>query len=111
MSQFTKPDFLRAGPVMTDPTSRIDTDILEPVVQSESFCRFQFSNKGILNAGSRITFCLDKPDTESFLPISVGIGSLIERVSFKSGGKTICEVQDWGTPPRLRECLYGPVCY
>jgi|9_EtaG_2_1085328.scaffolds.fasta_scaffold00383_18 hypothetical protein len=96
MSQFTKPDFLRAGPVMTDPTSRIDTDILEPVVQSESFCRFQFSNKGILNAGSRITFCLDKPDTESFLPISVGIGSLIERVSFKSGGKTICEVQDWG---------------
>ena len=96
MSQFTKPDFLKAGPVMTDPTSRIDTDILEPVVQSETFCRFQFTNKGILNAGSRITFCLNSPETESFLPLSVGIGSLIERVSFKSGGKTICEVQDWG---------------
>ena len=96
MSQFTKPDFLRAGPVMTDPTSRIDTDILEPVVQSETFCRFQFQNKGILNAGSRITFCLNDPDTESFYPLSVGIGALIERVSFKSGGKTICEVQDWG---------------
>lgn len=96
MSQFTKPDFLRAGPVMTDPTSRIDTDILEPVVQSETFCRFQFQNKGILNAGSRITFSLNSPSTESFYPLSVGVGALIERVSFKSGGKTICEVQDWG---------------
>lgn len=96
MSQFTKPDFLRAGPVMTDPTSRIDTDILEPVVQSDTFCRFQFQNKGILNAGSRITFSINNPSTESFYPLSVGVGALISSVRFVSGGKTICEVQDWG---------------
>lgn len=96
MSQFTKPDFLRAGPVMTDPTSRIDTDILEPVVQSDSFLRFQFTNKGILNAGSRVTFSINKPDTEAYYPLSVGVGALIERTTFKVGGKTICEVQDWG---------------
>ena len=65
MSQFTKPNFLKAGPVMTDATSRIDTDILEPVVQSDTFMRFQFQNKGILNAGSRITFSINNPSTES----------------------------------------------
>ena len=66
MSQFTKPDFLKAGPVMTDATSRIDTDILEPVVQSDTFMRFQFQNKGVLNAGSRVTFSITKPDTEAY---------------------------------------------
>tara|TARA_R100000951_G_scaffold39637_2_gene33438 strand:- start:1385 stop:2761 length:1377 start_codon:yes stop_codon:yes gene_type:complete len=96
MSQFTKPDFLKAGPVMTDATSRIDTDILEPVVQSDTFMRFQFQNKGVLNAGSRVTFSITKPDTESYYPIGVGVGALIERATFKIGGKTICEVQDWG---------------
>lgn len=96
MSQFTKPSFLRAGPVMTDATSRIDTDILEPVVQSDTFMRFQFQNKGVLNAGSRVTFSINKPDTESYYPIGVGVGALIERATFKVGGKTICEVQDWG---------------
>jgi len=59
-------------------------------------CRLRLSNKGILNAGSRITFSLNKPDTEAFYPLSVGIGALIQSVAFKSGGKTICEVQDWG---------------
>ena len=96
MSQFTKPDFLKAGPVMTDATSRIDTDILEPVVQSDTFMRFQFQNKGVLNAGSRVTFSITKPDTEAYYPIGVGVGALIERATFKIGGKTICEVQDWG---------------
>ncbi len=96
MSQFTKPDFLRAGPQMTDPTQRIDTDILEPVVQSESFIRFRFTNKGLLNPQSRIAFQITKPDTESYLPLSVGIGAIVDRVAFKVGGKTICEVQDWG---------------
>ena len=96
MSQFTKPDFLKAGPVMTDATSRIDTDILEPVVQSDTFMRFQFQNKGVLNAGSRVTFSITKPDTEAYFPIGVGVGALIERATFKIGGKTICEVQDWG---------------
>lgn len=96
MSQFTKPDFLRAGAQETDPTSRTDTSILEPVFHSDTGLRFQFENKGILNAGSRITFSLNDPDTESFYPLSVGVGALIERATFRVGGKTICEVQDWG---------------
>ena len=95
MSQFTKPDFLRAGAQITDPTQRIDTDILEPVVQSETFIRFRFQNKGLLNPESRITFQITKPDTDSYYPLSVGVGAVVDRVAFKVGGKTICEVQDW----------------
>ena len=96
MSQFTKPDFLQAGPMASDVEQRIDTDILEPVVQSESFIRFQLQNKGLLNPQSRICFSLKSPDTESYWPVGVGVGSLIDRATLKIGGKTSCEVQDWG---------------
>ena len=96
MSQFTKPDFLKAGPMLSNVEQRIDTDILEPVVQSETFIRFQLQNKGLLNPQSRITFSLLSPGTEAYWPVGVGVGALVERATLKIGGKTICEVQDWG---------------
>ena len=96
MSQFVKPDFLKPGAMVSDVEQRVDTDILEPVVQSETFIRFQLQNKGILNAQSRICFSLKAPGTESYWPIGVGVGALIQSATLKIGGKTICEVQDWG---------------
>lgn len=91
------PDFLaEIGAQITDAEQRIDTDILEPVVFSDNFIRFQFQNKGLLNPKSRITFSFKDPSVaESFLPLGVGIGSLVQRATFKIGGKTICEVDDW----------------
>ena len=91
------PDFLAdIGAQITDAEQRIDTDILEPVVFSDNFIRFQFQNKGLLNPKSRITFSFKDPSLGgSFLPLGVGIGSLIQRATFKIGGKTICEVDDW----------------
>lgn len=91
------PDFLaNVGAQITDAEQRIDTDILEPVVFSDNFIRFQFQNKGLLNPKSRITFSFKNPGVaDSFLPLGVGIGSLIQRSTFKIGGKTICEVDDW----------------
>ena len=51
------PTFLEGvGAQLTDMEQRIDTDILEPVVFSDNFIRFQFENKGLLNPQSRITF-------------------------------------------------------
>lgn len=91
------PDFLEGvGAQLTDMEQRIDTDILEPVVFSDNFIRFQFQNKGLLNPQSRITFSFTNPAVaDSFLPLGVGVGSLIQRATFKIGGKTICEVEDW----------------
>jgi len=91
------PDFLSGvGAELTDMEQRIDTDILEPVVFSDSFIRFQLQRKGLLNPQSRITFSFTDPSiASSFLPLGTGIGSLIQRATLKIGGKTICEVDDW----------------
>ena len=90
------PDFLEnVGAQITDAEQRIDTDILEPVIFSDSFLRFQLQNKGLLNPQSRITFSLKSPAKDSFYPLGVGVKSLIQRATLKIGGKTICEVDDW----------------
>ena len=52
------PDLLRVGSIPSNQSAMIDTDILEPVIFSESFIRFQLVNKGFLNPFSRITFQL-----------------------------------------------------
>ena len=96
---FTKqniPDFLtNAGATLSDSSQRIDTDVLEPVIQTSTFMRFQLQNKGLLNPQSRITFQVKDPATAAFFPLSIGVGSIVERATLKIGGKTICEVQDW----------------
>ena len=91
------PDFLSGvGAELTDMEQRIDTDILEPVVFSDNFIRFQLQRKGLLNPQSRITFSFINPAiASSFLPLGTGIASLIQRATLKIGGKTICEVDDW----------------
>lgn len=90
------PDFLEnVGAQLTDAEQRIDTDILEPVIFSDTFLRFQLQNKGILNPKSRITFSYNSPSKDSFLPLGTGIKSLIQRARLVIGGKTICEVDDW----------------
>lgn len=95
-SQSDIPDFLQnVGAQLTDAEQRIDTDILEPVIFSDSFLRFQLQNKGILNPKSRITFSFNSPSKNSFVPLGNGIKSLIQRARLVIGGKTICEVDDW----------------
>ena len=90
------PSFLRsAGADLVDTEQRIDTDILEPVIFTDTFLRFELQRKGLLNPKSRITFSLNAPSAEAFFPLGVGVGSLIQRATLRIGGKTICEVDDW----------------
>ena len=90
------PQKLQPGVIPSNTEQRIDTDILEPVIFTESFLRFQLQNKGILNPKSKITFSIKGHGShESFYPMPTGVGSLIERATLKVGGKTICETQDW----------------
>ena len=90
------PQALQPGVIPSNTEQRIDTDILEPVIFTESFLRFQLQNKGILNPKSKITFSIKGHGShESFYPLATGVGSLIERATLKVGGKTICETQDW----------------
>ena len=73
------PPMLQPGMISSNPEQRIDTDILEPVIFSESFIRYELQNKGLLNPQSRITFSLSgHGDHDSFFPLGVGVGSVID---------------------------------
>ena len=90
------PQALKPGVIPSNTEQRIDTDILEPVIFTESFIRYQLQNKGILNPKSKLTFSIkEHGGHDAFYPLLTGVGSIIDRVTLKIGGKTICEVQDW----------------
>jgi len=90
------PDSLKPGVIPSNTEQRIDTDILEPVIFTESFIRYQLQNKGILNPKSKITFSIkEHGGHDAFYPALTGVASIVERATLKIGGKTICEVQDW----------------
>ena len=49
VSQSQVPELMKLGQIPTDLEMSVDTDVLEPVVFSQSFCRFQLQNKGFLH--------------------------------------------------------------
>ncbi len=89
------PDLVKIGQIPTNTAIDIETDILDPVVHSDTFCRFQFQNKGILHSNSKIILRLKDSGEEAFLPAGVGIYSLIQRCSLRVGTKTISEIDDF----------------
>jgi hypothetical protein len=88
------PDLLKIGAIPSNVVMDVETDVLEPVVQSETFCRFTLENKGILHSHSKVQFCLSSP-VHSYLPVNIGIAALIQRATLKVGNKTICEIDDF----------------
>ena len=95
----TVPDLLRVGTIPDNTTIEVETDVLDSVVFSQSFCRFQLQNKGILHSNSKITLSASivggDVDDRAFYPMGVGINALIDRAVLKVGTKTICEVEDF----------------
>ena len=90
------PDILKIGTIPTNTAIEIETDVLDPVVGTESLIRFQLQNKGILHSHSKIVLRLNTNDTANgFLPVGVGIHSLIQRCRLLVGTKTISEIDDF----------------
>ena len=89
------PDIVRIGALPTNMQMSVDSDILEPVVKSQSFCRFVLENKGLLHSNSKIVFSMAETDINSFMPLNVGANSIIERAVLKVGTKTINSTEDW----------------
>ena len=89
------PDLVKIGTIPTNTAIDIETDILDPVVNTDTFCRFQFQNKGILHSHSKITLRFDKTSTRAWSPVNVGIHSVIERCRLLVGTKTISEIDDF----------------
>ena len=90
------PNLLRVSPMDTTTATDVETSILDPVVKSDTFCRFVFLNKGILHSHSKITLALTAPDSNSrFYAPNVGIHQLVSRCALKIGTKTIQEIDGY----------------
>jgi len=92
------PDLLRVSPMDTTTATDIETSILDPVVSSDTFCRFVFLNKGILHSHSKITLAATAaadPTGRRFFPLGVGVQSLISRCALKVGTKTLQEIDGY----------------
>jgi hypothetical protein len=104
------PDLMKIGASPVNTNMDVETDILDSVVLNETFCRFRLQNKGILHSNSKLTFTLDVADTTDnvFLPINIGINSLIERCVLKVGTKTVCETSDFNHFMAFRSTFINP---
>ena len=91
-------DLMRPSTLDSSLAQRISTDIREPVVFSQSFCRFSLDRKGFLSHQSKIAFSVIPAVANSFayFPVSVGVNSLISRCVLKVGNRTIAETQEFG---------------
>ena len=92
------PDLMKIGSIPTDLQMSFDTDVLDPVVISDDFCRFVLPNKGFLHSFSKITLGVEllAGKTQATFPLNVGVHSLIDRCALKIGTTTIAEVVDFG---------------
>jgi len=95
VAQSAIPDLVKIGTIPTNTAIDIDTDILDPVVNTNTFCRFQFQNKGILHSHSKITFRFAANAQKAWAPVNVGVHSLVERCRLLVGTKTISEIDDF----------------
>jgi hypothetical protein len=98
------PDLMRIGAINTEMVQDVQTIITDPVVFDQNTCRITLQNIGFLHSLSRITFQVEAGSANAStgananmtFPAGVGIHSLIERATLMIGGKTVCELEDFG---------------
>ena len=98
------PDLMKIGAIDTEMTQDVQTIITEPVVFNQNTCRITLQNIGFLHSMSRLAIQvsatalndLNASNCNATFPANIGIHSLIERASLTIGGKTICEIEDFG---------------
>ena len=94
------PNLMKIGSITTDMTMDYDTFILDPVVNTDNFCRLVFNNRGFLNSFSRIQFSVSSNsdatiNSVSSLPAGIGIYSLLDRISLRIGTEIVSEMTDF----------------
>ena len=93
------PDALLTKPMPSIDTMTIDTSILEPLVVSKTFCRFQLERRGILDSGSAIQLGIVVPELDGSekvcLPIKTGIHCAVNRAILRIGEKVIAITDDY----------------
>ncbi len=114
-SQGIVPDLTNIKPFVADYSSRVDTEINDPVIHNTTggnanggFARWTLQNKGFLSTDSCILLGLKNNATndEGFLAPHIGANQLISSVVLKVGAKTISEIREF---PYLSayKCLFS----
>tara|TARA_R100000951_G_scaffold93919_1_gene82507 strand:- start:2397 stop:3806 length:1410 start_codon:yes stop_codon:yes gene_type:complete len=85
---------IRSMPVNT--ALQFSTDVNDPVVFNQDFCRFELAPKGFLHPNSQLVVSVKHDGaTRAFPYINVGMFSLIQRAVLKTAsGITICSTED-----------------
>ncbi len=97
------PNFLMLEQIPANYVQQVETDLLEPVVKTQSnattegFCRFTLQNKGFLHSHSKIFVALSPGAgiSKGYLQPHVGIGQIIKKAVLKIGNKTLNELDSW----------------
>ena len=91
------PNLVKIGAINTEENMKVDTSILEPVINENHMTRFVLEKKGILHSYSKITVGLNGPagGNPVVLPIYTGVYSLIDRVVLKAGAKVISTTENF----------------
>ncbi len=83
------PEALAVKPMASVDTMEIDTNILNPIVRTDTFMRFVLMRKGILDPGSCIALSVDAGSSDGVLPIATGIHALIKQAVLRIGSKVV----------------------
>jgi len=92
-----RPSLLNIKSMPVSTALQFTTDVLDPVVNGDTFTRFEFQPKGFLHPNSQLVVKVKKSGTagiasSSFPFANVGLYSLIRRAVLKTAdGTTICE--------------------
>tara|TARA_R110001592_G_scaffold59766_6_gene181472 strand:- start:367 stop:1818 length:1452 start_codon:yes stop_codon:yes gene_type:complete len=94
----SQPSILNIKSIPTSSAMKIESDILEPLLFSQSECVFEFAPKGFLHAGSCISIGFkDNANLNTAFPYAnIGIHSLVRRAVLRTtAGRVICDTEDW----------------
>ena len=92
------PNLMRLGEISSDMAQNVSTDVIEPSVFSQSFCRFTLDRRvGFLHSNSKITLSLTPSAgaTINYFPLHIGVGSLIQSARLLIGQKVVSSIEDF----------------
>ena len=103
------PDVLNVKPLNAVETMTISTNQLDPIVNTQSLCRFVLERKGILDVGSVITMSVHPTDPtgdkKCFLPIKTGCHALVKKALLKIGTRVLATSDLYGTHQTIRRAF------
>ncbi len=96
------PDLVKLSTIPVNYEQNIETDLIETSTFQEAtnvatgFARFDLQQKGFLHSMSKLFVSLvPETNARAYLPVNIGIGSVIDRAVLKVGNQVLNEISDW----------------